>query len=94
MGMEGILRRVSEFELAGFRGEPGKFYSGLATISPQVSSLHELTQRLQQSELFRRIRERALSGAAPFQKMWSYTGASCKRFMRKQACRRKIWAPR
>jgi Domain of unknown function (DUF1877) len=65
MGMEGVLRRVSEFELAGFRRNPGKFYSGFATLSPQLSVLQELLQRLQQSEVWRRIRERALSGAAP-----------------------------
>ena len=65
MGMEGVLRRVSEFELAGFRRNPGNFYSGLATVSPQLSVLQELSQRLQQSAVFRRIRERALSGAAP-----------------------------
>jgi|SRR6516225_10263194 len=53
MGIEGVLRRVSEFELAGFRRNPGKFYSGLATLSPQLSVLQELSQRLQQSAVFR-----------------------------------------
>jgi hypothetical protein len=65
MGMEGVLRRVLEFELAGFRRNPGKFYAGFATLSPQLSALQELSQRLQRSEGSRRIGERALSGAAP-----------------------------
>ena len=65
MGIEGVLRRVSEFELAGFRRNPGKFYSGLATLSPQLSVLQELSRAFSSQPCFARIRERALSGAAP-----------------------------
>jgi hypothetical protein len=66
MGMEGKLRRVSEFELAAYRKNPAKLYSELFPSSPSTLSdfgkMTSLMQKAQQSPLGLRIRERALAG--------------------------------
>ncbi len=67
MGMEGKLRQVSEFELAGYRRNPGKLYSDLTATCdiPDLADLNRALQEFQQSPLAQRVRRRALSGQAP-----------------------------
>src|SRR5436305_14193016 len=69
MGMEGKLRQVSEFELAAYRKNPAKFYSELIAVKdwPDLTKLNVAIRELQNSPLFHRIRERALSGQPPIQ---------------------------
>lgn len=68
MGMEGKLRRISEFELAAYRKNPAKLYSDLFSSPPtslgEFSKLTAKIQDIQQSEVGKRIRERAMSGQA------------------------------
>ena len=67
MGMEGKLRQVSEFELAAYRKDPGKFYANLMKSYdlPSLASLQEKMRAVQESPLGQRIRQRALSGLPP-----------------------------
>jgi len=69
MGMEGKLRQVSEYELAAYRKNPAKFYSDLIAVKewPDLTKLNVAIRELQNSPLFHRIRERALSGQPPIQ---------------------------
>jgi Domain of unknown function (DUF1877) len=69
MGMEAKLRQVSEFELAAYRKNPAKFYSDLTAAKqwPDLIKLNAAIRELQNSPLFQRIRERALSGQPPVQ---------------------------
>ena len=73
MGMEGKLRRVSEFELAAYRRNPAKLYSELFPRSPTTladfGKITSAMQNVQKSEVGRRIQERALA-ATPLPKMW------------------------
>jgi hypothetical protein len=70
MGMEGKLRRISEFELAAYRKNPAKLYSDIFPVSaspiPNVSKIDSLIKEVQESAVGRRIRERALAGENPF----------------------------
>jgi Domain of unknown function (DUF1877) len=69
MGMEGVLLRISEFELAAYRKTPSKLYSGLfpaagaavGDFSKMVATITEV----QNSPILKRIRERALAGHPP-----------------------------
>src|ERR1700746_810355 len=67
MGMEAKLRQVPEFELAAYRKNPAKLYTDLiaAKQRPDLIKLNAAIQELQNSPLFQRIRERALSGQPP-----------------------------
>ena len=69
MGMEGKLRRVSEFELAAYRRNPAKLYSELFPRSPTTladfGKITSAMQNVQKSEVGRRIQERALAGETP-----------------------------
>jgi hypothetical protein len=71
MGMEGKLRRISEFELAAYRKNPAKLYSALfpASASPiaDFGKIESLIEEVQKSPVGRRIRERTLAGENPFQ---------------------------
>lgn len=67
MGMEGMLRQVSEFELASYKKNPEKFYADL-TGSYDLASLGQMQSQLmevQKSPLGQRVRQRALSGLPP-----------------------------
>jgi hypothetical protein len=69
MGMEGKLRRISEFELAAYRKNPAKLYSDLfpapATSLAQFTQMTSKMQQLQQSPTMQRIRERVSTGQQP-----------------------------
>lgn len=67
MGMEGMLRQVSEFELASYKRSPEKFYADLMG-SYDLEFLGELDEKfreIQESPLGQKIRQRALSGLQP-----------------------------
>lgn len=67
MGMEGMLRQVSEFELASYKKSPEEFYSDLIG-DYDFESLGDLNAKLleiQESPLGQKIRQRALSGLQP-----------------------------
>src|SRR5207237_7403063 len=68
-GMEGKHRQVSESELPTYRKNPEKFYSDLIAVKewPDLTKLNVAIRELQNSPLFHRIRERALSGQPPIQ---------------------------
>src|SRR5258707_867726 len=63
MGMEGRLRRVSEFELAAYKKNPEKFYSELVGRfdSNDVQNCISAMQDVQNSPVSKRVRERALA---------------------------------
>ena len=69
MGMEGKLRRISEFELAAYRKSPAKLYSELFPVSgatlADFGKITSAMQNVQQSEVGKRVRERALAGENP-----------------------------
>jgi hypothetical protein len=71
MGMEGKLRRISEFELAAYRKNPAKLYSSLFPASANTLAdfgrITSLMQDVQKSPVGQRIRERALAGETPLQ---------------------------
>src|SRR5579863_4938391 len=65
--MEGMLRQVSEFELASYKRNPEKFYADFLG-SYDLESFGELDAKfseIQQSTLGQKIRQRALSGLEP-----------------------------
>jgi hypothetical protein len=65
--MEGILRQVSEFELASYKKNPEKFYADL-TGSFDLQSFEQINTSFletQESALGKKIRQRALSGVEP-----------------------------
>jgi hypothetical protein len=69
MGMEGKLRQISEFELAAYRKTPARLYSDLMAKyeSANYSKLTSIAREIQESPVFRRIQERAMSGQPPSQ---------------------------
>ena len=69
MGMEGTLRRISEFELAAYRKNPAKLYSDLfppstATLT-DFSKFNAAIEKARESGVGQRIRERVLAGETP-----------------------------
>lgn len=69
MGMEGKLRRITEFELASYRKNPVKFYQDLLkkSLPEGFAELQSASKRMQSSIFMKRIQERAASGLPPLQ---------------------------